>query len=354
LVAFHDQLRVKRATVEICQKLFDANRKEVAIGTLASSDLDKSQSEVFAAEQEVAAGETQVLQQEMLLKNALTRTGIDSLEFAEARVIPLDHFSPPEQEAVEPSVDLVGRALESRPELLQGLLQMENKELSMKGSRDALRPSLDLTVSLRNNALAGSLNQSAAAINPNGGVDTYLLGNYGTVMRQLLGRSFPDYFVGFSLNVPVGNHAARADLTRDELDLRLLEIAQQKLRNAIKLDVLNTQLALIKSREAYLVSKRARETAERNYSTEQRKMSLGASTTLEVILASRDLTLRQLAEVAALNTYARAKNGLNALSGDLLNEQDIVIDEAFSGIVKKDPSPLPPPEKSESDQRMFP
>jgi outer membrane protein len=344
LVAFHDQLRVKRAALEISQKLFDDNKREAAIGTLAASDLDRSQGEIAAAEQEVAAGETQVLQQEMLLKNILTRTGIDSLALADLRVIPLDHFDMPAQDILEPVTDVVQRALAVRPELLQSLLQTENRKLGMAGTKDALKPSLDVTLSLRNNALSGALNDAILPGNPARQVDSYFLGNYGNVMRQLAGRNFPDYLVRFSLTVPIGNRTARADLERDQIDLRLQEIANQKLRNAIKLDVLNARLAVTKSREAYQASLRGRELAERNYQTELRKLSLGASTMLEVILSRRDLTIRQLAEVAALNTYARAKNGLSAIVGDLLTEHGISLEEAFSGIITRDPSPLPSPE----------
>jgi len=59
--------------------------------------------------------ESQVLQQEMILKNYITRSGLDYSGHRMARIIPTDHIEVPPQEAVIPWQDLVAEAIAHRP-----------------------------------------------------------------------------------------------------------------------------------------------------------------------------------------------------------------------------------------------
>lgn len=47
------------------------------------------------AQQDVVQYESQVLQQEMILKSYITRSGLDSPAIATARIIPTDHIDLP-------------------------------------------------------------------------------------------------------------------------------------------------------------------------------------------------------------------------------------------------------------------
>ena len=60
--------------------------------------------------------ETQVQQQETILKDALSRMGIESPTLASAHVIPTDRIRIPESEQVQPYQDEVALALHARPE----------------------------------------------------------------------------------------------------------------------------------------------------------------------------------------------------------------------------------------------
>ncbi|MGC8792941.1 MAG: hypothetical protein ACP5U2_06085, partial [Bryobacteraceae bacterium] len=74
------------------------------------------------------------------------------------RIIPTEPMPVDPAESLPPAETLVEKALRSRPDLALARLQLENSRVLLEGSRNALKPSLDLVVSARNNGLAGDVN----------------------------------------------------------------------------------------------------------------------------------------------------------------------------------------------------
>jgi hypothetical protein len=74
----------------------------------------------------------------LILKSALTRTGVDSVTVMDAHLIPTDAIQVPETEAIQPVQDLVSRALDNRPDIAQSRIQLENADIILSGTRNAL------------------------------------------------------------------------------------------------------------------------------------------------------------------------------------------------------------------------
>jgi outer membrane protein TolC len=157
----------------------------------------------------------------------------------------------------------------------------------------------------------------------------------------LFGRNYPDYSVGFQLNVPLRNRAAQADVIRDELTLRQQEIRERQQVNQVRVDVQNALIGLQQARAAYQAAQKSRILQEQTLDAEQKKYALGASTIFFVIQAQRDLATAQGAEVSALTTYNRARVSLDSATGQTLVSNNIVMDEAFKGRVSRPPSRIP-------------
>jgi outer membrane protein TolC len=346
LVSFNENVRVKKSALSLAQKLYNDNRTQVQIGTLAPIEIVKAEAEVARAEQDLTVAETQVLQQETILKNYLSRTGVNSPTVAEARIVPTDQLRMPQTEAIEPIQDLVETAVKNRPELAQTDIAIENSRISLQGDKSQLLPQLDLIAGATNNALAGSVNTlplpttgSAAGLvrqaNP------AFLGGLGTVWSQIFGRNYPDYSVGFQLNIPLRNRSAQADIIRDQLTLRQNELRQRQELNQIRVDVQNALIGLQQSRAQYQAAVKSRVLQEQTLDAEQKKYALGASTVFFVIQAQRDLATAQGAEVSALSSYNRARVSLNRATGRILDVYSVSIDEAKKGQVKRGPDPIP-------------
>jgi len=344
LVSFNEDVKVRKQALTLAEKLYNDNKKQVEIGTLAPIEIVRAEAEVARSQQELTQSETQVLQQETVLKNYISRTGLMSPSVADARIVPTDTLKIPDLEQIQPVQDLVAKAIQTRPELQQTQLQIENAKISLEGSKSQLLPQLNLVASAQNNGLAGANNAllpPADPLNIRPAIDPRLLGSYGNVWTQILSRNYPDYAIGFQLNVPLRNRSAQADIMRDQLTLRQSELRQRQELNQIRVDVQNALIGLQQSRARYQAAQKARVLQEQTLDAEQKKYALGASTIFFVIQAQRDLAQAQATEVAALSTYNRARVSLDRSTGEILQTYDVSIDEAMKGKVSRPPAALP-------------
>ncbi|MFN7924255.1 MAG: TolC family protein [Bryobacteraceae bacterium] len=342
LVSFNDDVSVKQKSLALAKKLYEDNKKQVEIGTLAPIEITSAEAQVARRQQELLVSETVLLQQETIIKNALSRTGVASPAIAEARIVPTDRIRMPENEPIQPVQDLYASAVADRPDLLQTRINIENAKIGLKGSRSQLMPSFDVQGSLQNNALAGDVNSLLLRGRPvTRAVDPYFVGGYGTALAQLFRRNFPDYSVGFTLNVPIRNRSAQADMIIDQLNVRQSELAEQRTLNQVRVDVQNAVIALQQARARYLTAVKERELQEQTLAAEQKKYELGASTVFLIIQYQRDLAQAQSNEVAALSSYAKSRTDLDRVTAQTLKVYNIDVVEAMAGKVSRPPDPIP-------------
>jgi len=347
-VSLNDNLRFKQKSLEISQKLYEDNRKRAAIGAVAPIDIIQAEAGVQTAELDLRTARTQYQQQELILKSALTRTGVDSAAFMDAHIIPTDAIAIPESEAIRPIQDLVAEALVQRPELQETNITMENNRLQMQGVKNAMRPGLSVNLDLQNGALMGAPNSIPIPILPDGtpllvrsAPNPTFVGGWGGVWSQILGRHFPTYSLSFNLNVPLKNSAARADMIKNQLDYRLAEINQRQAENQVRLNVVTARMNLEQARAAYDTAVKARKLQEQTFAGTQRKYELGKATFTDVTTIQRDVVTAQANEVTASNTLIKARNNLDQVLGRTLENNKVDLGEAYDGKVKRAPGPLP-------------
>jgi outer membrane protein len=337
LVAFNQAVQVARDALAASQRLLDNNKQQVAVGTLAPIEITRAEAEIAGDEQALTVAQMRVLQQETIIKNALSKTGIASPAIASARIIPTDQIRVPDVEAVSPIQDLTSLALSSRPELAQSRIQIQNQLLTLRGSKNALLPTLDAVAGLSNGALAGQPNPL-----PGQHSNTpFFIGGYGTVLSQLFARNFPNYSAGFNLSIPIRNRSAQAQIINDQLTLRQQQLGLQRLENQVRVDVQNALIGLTQARAQYQAASKAVLLQQQTLDAEQKKLALGASTIYNVILAGRDLTTAQSNLVTAEAAYTRAKVEMDRATGQILYNNNVSLDEAFKGKVSRPPSAIP-------------
>ncbi len=342
LVSLHEDVKVKQAAVALAGKLVEDDQAQVEVGTLPALELKRAEAEWARTQQDLVNAGNLLREQELIFKNVLTRDGAAEPQLAAAQILPLDHIQVPAKEEMPSANDLVTKAMTKRPDLAGTHLQVENSGISLEGSKNALRPQLDLVGSVLSNALAGRTSQlqwgdGSILHNP----DPALVGGYGNALSQLFNGTFPNYLIGLQLNIPLGNRIARADLARDQLQFRQTEVRLHQLENQIRLEVQNALLAVERARAAYAAARQTRQLQEEALSAEQERYAVGAATSFYVIQYERDLTQARSTEVAAAGAYAKAKAALDRATGATLDTNHISVDEALRGEVAVPPSPLP-------------
>jgi outer membrane protein TolC len=342
LVSLNQDLRVKRHATEVAKTLLENNRAQVEVGTLAPIEVKRALAEVARSRQDEINAENLLLQQELVIKNVLTRNGSRDPLVAAARIVPLDRIEIPAREEIRPVQDLVAEAYAARPDVLEARMQIGNSEISLEGSKDALLPELDLVGSLQNNALAGQVNPLApTATNFTRSADPFFIGGGGALLSQIFGRNFPNYTVGMQLRIPIRNRVAQADMIRDELQVRQGRVRLHQLENQVRLEVESALLAMARARSAYEAARETRQLQQEALAAEQEKYAVGASTSFFVIQYQRDLTQAETTEVVALGNYAKARAALDRALGRTLQVNHIQISEAYRGAVGQAPHALP-------------
>jgi outer membrane protein len=345
LVAFNEDARLKRLALAAARQLYEDNKKELAAGAIAAIEVTRAQAEIPARSEDVLIAETNLLQQEIVLKNALSRRGMEDPTLEDAHIVTLDPIQVPEQEGLAPLKDLVKQALEQRPDLEQNRINIQSQLLVLKGDRSALRPSLQAFASLSDQAQVGApnvLNVGDAFGTP----DPYYYGAYGTLLAQIFRRNFPNYTVGFSLTVPIRNRAAQADYATDQLQMRQQELQLEKSIAQVSVDVRNALIGVQQAHSRYETALETLKLARETLEAEKKKYEFGKSTNALVIQAQRDVVAAESEQVQSMANYTHARIALDQAVGMTLERNDVSMAEAASGQVERH-SVLPPtlPEK---------
>ena len=337
LVSFHQDLRARQQEVETAQQLFENNQRQVQIGTVAEIEVTRAQSQLYAAKQDLLISQTNILQQETILKNALSRQGVATSDLADVHIVPLDTIAIPEKDDLRPISDLVADAMGHRVELEQARLNIDSKKMNLTGIRSALRPTLNAFAELTNNGLTGQITPTGLAL---GGIP-YLTGGYDNLLAQIFRRNYPNYSAGISLNIPLRNRAAQSDYATSEIEIRQDELTMQKQINQIRVDVQNAIIGLQQARARYDAAVQGRKLSEDTLSGDRRKLDLGASTPYQVVQDQRDLASAQSSEAQAMANYTHAQIALDQALGRTLEVNHVDLSEAMSGKVSAAPSRPP-------------
>jgi outer membrane protein TolC len=341
LVSLNEDVRVKREALRLAEKLLENNRVQVEVGTLAPIEVKRAQAEVARSRQDLTNSESLLLQQELVIKKVLTRDGLNEQLIRAARVVPLDRIGIPPRDEIQPVQDLIAQASRNRPDLAGARLLIENSQTSLRGSRNALLPELDLVGSLQNNGFAGQVNGAPAGSGPVRTVDPFFLGGAGTLLSQIFARNLPNYAIGAQLTIPLRNRVAQADVVRDQLELRQAQVRLHNVEEQVRLEIESALIALSRARTSYDAALQTRQLQQEALEAEQERYAVGASTSFFVIQYQRDLTQAQTTELIAKGNYAKARAALDRALGATLERNNVQIPEAERGQVSAPPTSLP-------------
>ncbi|MGA8594414.1 MAG: TolC family protein [Bryobacteraceae bacterium] len=329
LVSFNDDLKARKDELATAQALYDDNKKQVQIGTLAPIEVTRAEAQVYSAQQDLLVSQTNLSQQEIVLKNALSKNGVASPTLADVHVVPLDTFSVPEKDEFKPLDELVRDALANRVEIAQSRINVDSDRLNLAGVRNELKPTLQVFADVRNSGLAGSYNVLAQP----GEVESipFLTGGYGTLTSQIFQRNFPTYSAGISLNIPLRNRAAQSDYVTSALQMRQDQLTLQKAINQVRVDVQNAVIGLRQARSRYDAAVKARILQQQTLDADKKKYTLGAATVYQIVQDQQSLATAASQETQAIANYSHARIAFDVSMGTTLDVNHVSIQEALAG-----------------------
>ncbi|MGA9353818.1 MAG: TolC family protein [Terriglobales bacterium] len=342
LVYAYENVRVQKEQLAFAQKTLSDNKKQVEIGTLAPIEVVRAQSTVASDQQTLTVALTNLQLEQLLMKNALSRTLVDP-RLADAEVIPTSTTALPGDEPVAPTQDLVNNALGHRPELAEARINLTNTEISNKAIRNALRPTVDLFAYYGGNGQGGNLNPNFVCIS-----DPSFCGetsfptippiSYTSTLNQLVNSTAPDKGAGISVNIPLRNRAAQATQVRSEFEYRQAQLRIQQLENQVRIEVRNAQFGVQQNRASVDSAQAAVDLANQSLDAEQKKYALGASTSTLVLQYQSGMTQAEVTLVSAKAAYEKAQIELDRATGQLLDNAGVLIGDAERGQVTHMPN----------------
>ncbi len=344
LVNAYEDVQVKQRSLGLAQKTLSDNQKQVQIGTLAPIEVVRAESVVATDTQDLIVSQTNLQLQELLTKNALSRS-LQDPAIMSARVIPTDTTELPENEPVIPFQDLLNQALAHRPELVQARVDLKNRDITRSSAKNALLPTLDAFAFYGASGLGGPQNALLTCGNagapappsclPAGTIPST---GYGSTFGNLFDSSAPDKGVGLTLTIPIRNRAAQATQIRSELEYRQAQLRLKQLEDQVTIQVQNAQFQVQQTRAQVEAATKGRELAAQSLDAEQKKYALGASTNTLVLQAQRDLAQAESQVVTAQTAYEKARVNLDLVTSQILEHYGINIADAETGSVSKQPN----------------
>ena len=356
LVYAYENARVQNESLAFAQKTLSDTKKQVEIGSLAPIEVVRAQSTVAQDQQLVTTAQTNLQLEQLLTKNALTRTLKDPV-LATAAVIPTSTIDFPAQEEVVPTEDLINEALRHRAELVESRIDLNSRDLSNKAVRSALLPSLNLFAYYSGAGVGGNQNPGsvcstpetpiqdafgcfapAGTIAPANSQPAFTTTPIGATFNQLVNSTNPDKGLGLQLNIPLRNRAAQAVQIRSELEYRQAQMRQQQIENQVGIEVRNAQYAVQQNRASVDSAKAALELARQSLDAEQKKYQFGTSTTTLVLQYESQLATAESTLVNATVAYEKSRIELDRATGTLLDHNGISVDDAARGQVTHMPN----------------
>jgi outer membrane protein len=325
LVALYEDVKVKEETLASAEKLYSDTKAQVDEGTQAPIELTRANAQVYSIRQDLINSRGLLEEQEAIIKNVITRRTDDDPGVLNARLIPTDSIDVPAADESRPLQELITQAFANRPDLTQAGVQVENTQISLQGSRNGLRPEIDLVGVAQNNGLAGQLNPLAPPI------ESPLIGGYGNALEQLAARNYPTYGAGLNITLPLRNRIAQADVARDEIQLRQSQVLLQQLRKQAQLEVEDALVAMRRARASYEAALQTQALQQESLDAEQAKFEVGASTSFFIIQYESYLAQARSTVVVAKSAYLKARAALERATGTILEDNHVSMADAVRG-----------------------
>ncbi len=320
--------------IELANKLYSDNKKQVDIGTLAPLEIVQAEAQVATANQALIVAQTTLLQDQLTLLNLISKDPT-SPALRTVEIIPTDtaDVAPPEVEKI-PLEDAIKEAVTKRPDVLQGALALTGDDINMRATKNALLPVLALSGEYATVGLAGN-NRPACAPTPCT-LPPQILSGLPTSLGDMFSGVYPEYNAQISLTIPIRNRAAQANNVTALLDARMDKTRYRQVVNNAAIDVHNAQIVLEQGRVTLAAASKTRDLDQQTLDAEQKKYQLGASTLFNIVSDQNILAAAASAEVRARINLAEAKVNFDRAMGRTLEVYNITIANAKSGQTPKD------------------
>jgi outer membrane protein TolC len=292
-----EQIAIFESSLAVARRQRDETELRIEVGLLPEVEAAAARAEVALREQALIDARSLLEERRLRLLRLLNPDHGNSFD---QRILATTE---PRMEPT-PVQDLPERlqlAEKMRPELGEARMLLEQQRLETVVTRNGLLPRLDFFITLGKTGYADSFSGS---------------------FHELDGKTY-DLRTGLRLNRALGNRAAEARHLAARTSRQQAQESVANLQQLVRLDVRLAVNDLERVRQQISASAVTRALQEETLAAERERFDVGASTTLLVSQAQRDLLASQIAEVEAIVNYRIALVNLFLAEGALIERRGI-------------------------------
>ena len=308
-----NELDVRKKAVELAEQMIIHTDARIKGGAAAEIDLLPAASAAAARKEELIRAQASARSAEADLKNLLgMRSGADW----EKRLLPImtiEDISPTGPD------DTYEEAIRRRPEIEVIKARKTQAEISEAAARNRTLPVLNLVASAGLAGLAGTPNPNPFI----GGHMDYYTGRYSDSVDQMFSGKHYNWQIGIKTEIPWGMKREKAEWARSKAMLREQRLTEESVHLQIRNEVWKARVELESAIARINAARASTEAAGKNLEAEEKKLSVGRSTIVEVLRAQHDLSEARLAEVRANSDAHMAQTRLWRATGLILEKEGI-------------------------------
>ncbi len=317
-------LEQKRRSLELSRRMHEMTRAQVRAGTAPAVSTRQTKANVASARASLIRSENDYRSAQNNFKMTLN---LMSEDLWSIEIVPEDlpAYEPPDFNRRE----FVAEAMTNNLSLRQSRLNIANSRISLYQTENRALPQLDFNASVGVSGLAGRSSPGDQVVEtgfvvPNPlpseqfpqpyivervvvpGQPSEYEGGYWDAVEDMFEGDNLSWSAGVSYQMPVGNRAAEADLSRSRLSYeKQIEDFQYQQRQ-VYLNLVNMLSEVEAAHRNLVAANEARELQEQNLETEEKKYSLGLNTSYEVMQAEENYQEARSAELSSLIEYTKA------------------------------------------------
>lgn len=322
VVEARENLRVQQNFLQLTEAFLKRSQRELELGAISALDIYQPQQQYANAEFQVTQARYRLAQTEDVLRR---QAAIDlDPEVRRMGIVLTEPLNPPADDSEFDKEAIVQRAMRFRPDFRFAMQALDIDDLNLKSARNALLPDLRLGAGYTTTGRGGvffprpAFGQSSSSVIP-------VPGGLGDAFDQMFGFNLPIYNFSLTLNLPLRDRRAAADMADATIQKRRDLLQIRSTEQQIRLEVLNAINNVESSRASVKLGQIARDFAQKRLDAEQKKYELGTTTIFLVLQAQQDLSQSESNLVRETLNYRRNQIQLMQRTGELLPERGVVV-----------------------------
>jgi outer membrane protein len=305
------------SNVNLAREQFRMIEEQISVGTSATLERAQALTQIASAETALLSATQYVTTSENALKQLMLRQ--KSASEWSSRLKPTDE---PSLDATPTDLrDALADAYANRPELSRLRTQQDINKIDTKFYKNQTLPRVDLQATVFTYGLAGSLSPTAT-----GSPSANLVGGYGQALGNLASVNTGTVSVGATIQFPLRNRTARANLASARIQGEQLTATIQSQEQAVEVDVRNAVQGVETARRQVSTARSASKSAEIQLAGEMKRYQAGMSTTFLIFQFEDQLATARTAELRAEANYNQALANLQRATSTTLRANNVTVD----------------------------